>query len=120
MTIHVTLTIRDFPHERCIGVDVDAALLGDRVFVGRRGKTKVTDLDVTRGVEKDVPRFQVTVDHTLPSQREDIMYHNNITIGCAWLSVARLAKVKVVVTQVCHGYCLVKIVTHVHVCISKY
>ena len=44
----ITLTIRDFPHEGCIGVDVDATLLSDRVLVGRRGKTKVTDLDVTR------------------------------------------------------------------------
>lgn len=75
MTVHVytsTLTIRDFPHEGCIGVDIDAALLGNRVFVGRRGKTKVTNLDVTRRVEKDVPRFQVTVDHTLLRQREDL------------------------------------------------
>ena len=29
-----TLTVGDIPYERCIGVDIDAALLGDRVFVG--------------------------------------------------------------------------------------
>jgi hypothetical protein len=64
-----TLTIRDFPHEGRTRIDVD-----DGVFVGGGGKTKVTDLDVTRRVEKDIPRFQVTVDHTLFRHRKKI-YH---------------------------------------------
>ena len=70
MTVHVhvhvymhvswALTIRDIPHERCIGVDVD-----DWMSVGGGGQAKVTNLNVTGRVEKDVPWFQVTVNHTL-------------------------------------------------------
>ena len=66
MYIHVymhvsrALTIRDVPHERRIGVDID-----DRMSIGGGGQTKVTNLNVTGRVEKDVPWFQVTVNHTL-------------------------------------------------------
>ena len=69
--VHVyALTIRDVPHERCIGVDIDAALFGDRVLVGGRGQTKVTNLNVTRRVEEDIAWLQVSMNHTLFRESE--------------------------------------------------